>query len=221
MKRFDRIPFLLCGIALLLAAFPVFAQEKETFTIDRKPLEDFVATVRQKIEKKETNFDAPFEVEFESALTDDGKFDAKKSKFTRTEGDAQMVELAKTAIQALGDSGFFYNLKSSIEIEKNFSFSLKQDDDSFSSVLKWELATKEKAEMRATSLRTMLNMFLALDKNAVKKLGDNTRTILNNLTVNNKKKNAIMIFSMPKADFHEMILRLIMNPEEKNKNVQS
>ena len=223
MKRLNLITFLLCGIALMLAAFPVFAQKKDDAAreteINRKPLQDFAEMVRQRIEQKEVDFDKPFLVEAEIVLTEEGKFDAKKSKFTKSEGDPKMADIAKSAIQAIGESGFFGNLKSQ-GLDK-ISFSLQQDDSSFSSIIKSELQTVEKAKTTASALNTVLAMVSMVDKQGIKKLDDASRVLVNNSKVSAQEKSVIINFSMPKADFHEMILREIMKSAEKNKNVQS
>jgi hypothetical protein len=222
MKRFNRINFLLCGIALLLAAFPVFAQKDEAareVEINRKPLDDFARIIRQKIEKKETDFDKPFLVEIEGSITEDGKFDAKKSKFTRSEGDREMVEIGKMAIEAIGDSGFFIYLKNQ-GIDK-ISFSIQQDEGNFSSVIKLELQTVEKAKTTASALNLVFMALQMADNNGTRKLDENSKVLINNSKVSTQEKSAIINFSMPKLEFHEMLMRQIMKSTEKNKNVQS
>ncbi len=223
MKRFNRITFLLCGIALMLAAFPVFAQKDNgaarEIEINRKPLRDLGDLIRQKVEQKEIDFDKPFLVELEGVITAEGKLDAKKSKFTRSEGDRQMADIAKSAIQAIGDAGFLGYLKNQ-GIDK-VSILMQQDDSNYSSVIKLELQTVEKAKTTASTLNMMFLVLQMADKNGTRKLDENSKLLINNLKVGTQEKNVIINFSMPKLEFHEVILREIMKSAEKNKNVQS
>lgn len=222
MNRFNRINFLLCGIALMLAAFPVFAQKDDkaqAIEINKKPLQDFAAMVGQKIRQKEVDFDKPFLVEAEIVLTKEGRFDTKNSKFTRTEGDTEMVEIGKNAIEAIGDSGFFVFLKN-FRMDK-ISFSMQQDSGTFSSVIKSELPTVEKAKTTATGFNLMLSMVKMGDEKGYRKLDETEKALIKNSNITTQEKSVIINFSMPKVDFHEMILREIMKSEEKNKNVQS
>ncbi|MGC2238353.1 MAG: hypothetical protein WA584_19520 [Pyrinomonadaceae bacterium] len=223
MKRFTRTNFLLCGIALMLAAFPVFAQKNDDaaqkIEINRQPLKDFARVIQDKIEKKETDFDKPFLVEMEGTITADGRFDTKTSKFTRTEGDAQMVELGKMAIQAIGEAGFFGYLKN-FGIDKVL-FSMQQDDGNFLAVIKSELKTPERAKTTASGLNTMLSVIKVADREGIKKIDEASKALINNLKVSTQEKSVIIDFSMPKADFHELLMREIMKSKDKNKNVQS
>jgi len=222
MKRFNRITFILCGIALMLAAFPVFAQKDDKaqrVEINKKPLQDFARIVELKIRQKEMDFDKPFLVEAECVLTEEGRFDTKKSKITRTEGDAEMVEIGKEAILAIGDSGFFHNLKS--QGMDKILFSMQQDNSNFSSVIKSELQSLEKAKTMASGLNAMFAAIKMADNGGIVKLDEASKTLVNNSKIATQEKSVIINFSMPKLDFHEMILREIMKSADKNKNVQS
>lgn len=223
MKRLNRINFLLCGVALMLVAFPVFAQEdngaSREVQINKKPLQDFGDLIKRKIEQKDTDIDKPFLVEMEGEITADGRFDRKKSKFTGTEGDAQMVELGKTAIQAIGDVGFFVYLKN-YGID-NVLFSMQQDGGNFSSVIKSEQQSVENAKTTASALNTMLSLIKVADKQGSVKSDDAGRALVNNLKISTQEKSVIINFSMPKLEFHELLMREVMKSAEKNKNVQS
>ena len=113
MKKSKSIILLLCGIVFATAAFPVFAQKEETkeIVINRKPLQDFGDILRNKLEKGDVDLDKPFKVVLEGVLKEDGKLDLRKSKFTLTEGDEQIVNVAKQGIEAINDSGLFAYLR--------------------------------------------------------------------------------------------------------------
>src|SRR5687768_8765744 len=109
MRKFLKQISFICGLLLLLAAFPVFAQEKHSdeIVVNKKPLQDWASFLFDKIEKNEVDLTQSFLVELDGELTKEGKLDKQKSKFIRTEGDVQMVEIAKRAIEAFHDSGMF------------------------------------------------------------------------------------------------------------------
>ena len=202
-------------LGLVLTAFPVYAQEKSTkeTEINRKPLEDFAEMLRKEIVRGETDFDKPFLVEAELNLTNDGKIDTSKFKFVRIEGDAKMAEIAKTAIAAIGDSGFFAYLQHQ-GIDK-FTFSMQQTDQTFSSIIKSEQQTTARANSLASGLNTILKAVSLIDNQGIKKLDDNSRVLVSNTRITSEEKNVILNFSMPKAEFHQLILRSVKKPKEK------
>ena len=110
MKKIVQIVFLACGLLLTVAAFPVFAQE-EKVEINKMLFNNFVQIIKQKVDAGKIDLTESFSIELEGVLNKDGKLDAKKSKFTRSEGDAAMIEIGKSFIEAVGDSGFFRHLK--------------------------------------------------------------------------------------------------------------
>ena len=131
MRKFLKQISFLCGLLLTLAAFPVFAQNQPV-ELNKKPLRDFGENVSSKIKKKEIDLTKPFLIEMRGTLNQEGKFDKQKTSFVRAEGDQQMLELVKNAIEATNDSGFFAYLRQ-LDVE-DIILNLSQDDKQFNAI---------------------------------------------------------------------------------------
>ena len=131
MIAFSRISLFFGGLLILLAAFPVVAQEPDLnkIVINRRPLLDLHYEVLNKVERKEVDLAAVFSVQASGVLNAEGKLEESKFKFTG-EGDPGMVELTRTAFGRVSDSGFMQYFASLGA--KELRFSLSQDgQDSF------------------------------------------------------------------------------------------
>ena len=223
MINFAKKLFVLCGILLGLAAFPVLAQKTEPLNevlINKRPLKDFAEIAKQKILSDEVDLDKEFSVSLVGVITKDGKFDLSrdektkqpKTRITKTEGDAQMIELTKQAIEAVGDSGWFGYLRSQ-GIEK-FNLTVSQDTENFSVVILNQQPTPEKARTYVSALNSLVNAVVLMDKNGTRKLGDNERKLLNGTKATAREKNVSIIISLPKAEFQEMIRQEINRSEQ-------
>jgi hypothetical protein len=211
MKRFVYSILLLCGVSLTLAAFPVFGQEKSNDNeINKKPLQDFAASLKG----KEIDWTKTFAIEVEGFLMKNGRLDAKKTKVVRTEGDAQSVEIAKRYLEALGDSGWFRYL-SNQGIEK-VRFSAAQTSETFSVSIISEYPTPQRANSVSSGLGMLVSAALLMEKNGVKKLGDDERKILNGTKVSVNEKNVSINTLLPASDFQEMVKRSLGESKESN-----
>jgi len=212
-KLFNSI-LLLCGLILGLAALPVFGQEKSgEIEINRQPLRDFSKIVKEKLDRKEVDLTKSFLVQFDGTLTKDGKFDATKSKFVRTEGDAQTVQITKQAIEAVSDSGWFMYLR--IQGIEKINLTVAQDDSQFSVNVISELPTPERAKTISAGLAGTIQAVLLLDKNGSRKLGEDEKLLLSNTKISNENKNFAMNIAIPKPTFHEMIQRKLQETVKK------
>ncbi|CAN5389322.1 hypothetical protein BH10ACI1_BH10ACI1_00060 [soil metagenome] len=217
MKNSKPFIFLLCGIVFGLAAFPVFAQkvEPKDIVINKRPLQDFSELLKEKIEKGEVDLDKSFKVVLEGVLTEDGKFDLQKSKFTLSEGDEQMVNVAKSGIQAIGDSGYFGYLRK-LGAEK-VKLTVAQDGETFSARIETEQNDENKAKTMASGLNTLLSGIKLISKQENNKISDDEMTIINGFQVPmTDGKNVILNFALPVKTFHEILLRNL-NKSENNK----
>ncbi len=208
MTKFVKSFFILCGIVSALAAVPVIAQENSGgITINKRPFKDFGEFVRQKIDNKEVDLDKPFLVELEGILTKDGRFDTKKTKFIRSEGDAEMIKVAKQAISAISDSGWFaYLQKSGVE---KINLILAQDDTTVSSIIKSEMTDENKAKTIASGLNAIIQMSRMQVKDEDEKL------LLNNTSVVSRGKQFIINLALPKSAAQEMIRHKLKENENK------
>ena len=207
MKKFDKIIFLACGLLLTLAAFPVFAQKNTE--LNKKPLLDFADLLNQKIADKKVDLTKPFSVEVKGVLTKEGKLDSKTAKFTKSEGDAEMIEVGKGFIEAINDSGFFIYL--SHLLVDNINFAISQDENRFTGIIKSEVATAQRANTTASGLKMLFQIVQTQTKN------EDDRLLLSYFNVTANDKNLVINFVAPR----EEIQRLLEKNLEKTKTKAS
>lgn len=197
MKRLKQI-FLLCGIVLTFAAFPVFAQENRSPEINKEPLQDFGAKVLSQVQNKEVDLSQNFLVEVSAELTKEGKFDLQKTKYIRSEGDEKMIAVAKEAIEAINDNGIFIYL-SRLEFSK-INLILEQNDNEILAVIKGDVVSEQKARMTASAL----NALISLGKSQIKE-DDDSKIILGGMKVSANDKSVTIKNAVPKSVGQEMI----------------
>jgi hypothetical protein len=211
MKRVYSLSFLLCGILLTFAAFPVFAQNDavEEVKINRQPLQDLGAFVKEKIDKGEIDLTQPFKVVVEGVVTKEGRLDTSfdketkkpKSNFVLTEGDEQMVSVAKTAIEAVGNSGWLGYLRMMGAEKVKLTFA--QDKENVIAIIESE----QKSPERASTMASGINLLLSSAKQFAK-LGEDEKIILNGLqSPNTKGKTVIINFAIPAKTAQDMLQR--------------
>lgn len=180
--------------------------------INKKPLQDFGDGVLEKVSKKEVDLTKAFSVVMVGAITKDGKFDRKKSAFLKTGGDQAMIDVAKLAIEAIGDSGILTYLKT-LNVD-NIQFELVQDENQIYAVITSTQPTPQRAE----SVSSGLNTAISIGKMTVKE--EDTLALLNAAKVESKDKNFVLNFKIDKPLAHEMIKRQLLKAEEKRKQPQ-
>jgi hypothetical protein len=191
--------FFACGLLLTLAAFPVFAQETTPSkdVINKKPIQDFADFVSEKIVKNEVDLNAPFSIELEGFLNKDGKLDVNKSKFVKSEGDAQIIEVVKAGISAVSDSNLLAYLEN-LGVE-NVNLVVSQDANNFSAVIKSEV----KSDARAKTLSSGFNTLLHIAKTDRKHQKE--EVLLKAMRTSAQGKFFVLDFAMPKATLQELI----------------
>jgi hypothetical protein len=207
MKKVKQTIFLVCGLLLTLAAVPVFAQENDRIQLNKRPLQDLADLVSEKIAQGKFDLTKPFSIQLEGVLNKDGKLDPKKSKFNKGEGDAAMIEIGKSFIQSINDSGFFYYLKQ-LGIEK-VNLTLSQDETTVKGIIKSELPTQEKAKTIASGLNGLFVMAKTLNK------GDDVKILLENWHTEADAKNLSISFAAPRGEIHEFVVRELRKIKEK------
>ena len=192
------------------------------FKPNKKPLEDFVDEILEKRadkQSKQSNLDLTksFKVKGLGVLTEDGKLDPKKSGFLKLkdeeEGDKEMVDIAKSAIEAIGASGLFYYLKS-LGVDK-VDFTLIQDDKQIYAVI----SSFQKDEIRAKTISSGFNNLLSIAKLTVKE--DELKTLLNSVKVEPQGKNFVLNFNIDKPTAQKMIEKKLQEIEAKKKEAQA
>ena len=182
-----------------LSCLSVFGQKSEVLELNKRPLIDFAQVLNENLQEKEVNLKAPFSVTLEGELDENCRFDVKKSKFIKSEGDAKMVEVVKNAMQAVNDSGvfgYFQNLKSN-----KLSWTLAQDETQLVSIMQSAQADENKAKTFASSYKLLISTAKLLHKDKDEEI------LLNYLTVTSQGNNVIFNMTMPKDEAQEMLQR--------------
>jgi hypothetical protein len=215
MNGFAASIFLLGGLILTLAAFPVCGQEnRDGIEINKQPLKDFAESAGQ----KDIDWTKSFLVEAETVLTKTGRFDKQKSKFTKSEGDAGMVGIVKQAFEAVGESGWFGYLTD--QGVQSVKISAAQNSETFSISVSSALPTVERANTIASAVNHLVGTVLLMDKNDFKKLGEDEKKILSATKVTAGGKIVIINVSLPATDFQEMVKRRPSEPKEKKETAK-
>ena len=171
--------------------------------INRKPLDDFADEVLVKWQEKKVDLSSKFKIEMVGRLTKNGKLDQKRSRFVEASGDPAMVEVAKRAIESVGDSGWLTYL-SDYDV-KLVNFVFEQTDNKLYAIVDASLPTVEKANTVATGLRGLMQATLLLEKNGVSKLGSDEKILLKAAKVRSDGKVLKINFELPKEIAQKMI----------------
>jgi len=177
-----------------------------SFKPNQQPLDDFREAVKKTIVKDKVDLKAPFSITIDGVLTPEGKLDSdpKKTHYINPQGDQKMVDMAKSAIEAVNASGLFSYLNKLGG--KRVIITLQQDQDNFTALLKSKIETEEKAKTLASGFRFLLT--------AGKKLreGKDEAVLLNSATVSNDGSNFIINFAVPQQTAQELIQKQLTAP---------
>jgi hypothetical protein len=180
------------------------------FQPNKKPLEDLRDDVKEKVAKKEVDLKAPFSITVDGVLTKDGKLDTdpKKTRYINPQGDPKMLDLAKSAIEAVNASGMFTYLDKLGG--KHIIITLQQDKDNFSALLQSRIDTEEQAKTLASGFKLLLSTGKMLRK------GKDEEVLLNSATVTNQGKNFIINFAVPQQTAQDLIQKQLTAPPAEN-----
>jgi hypothetical protein len=147
---------------------PLNSEAVTEFKPNKKPLEDFADGILAKRADANSKLDLTksFTVRMTGELDKDGKLDPKKSRYVKLkdeeQGDAEMVNVAKSAIEAVNNSGLFYYLKQ-VGVDK-VDFTLVQNDKQIYAIIK----SAQPDENKAKTVSSGFNTILGIAKLAVK-----------------------------------------------------
>ena len=193
---------------------PIIGSEAvKDFKPNKQPFEKLGDSVNASLAKKEVDLNKPFLVVMEGVITDDGKLDSTKSKFIKTEGDKKMSEVARQAIEAVGDSGFLFFLKESGVDKVNFT--LVQDDKQMNVIIVSEQRDLNKARTTASTLNALLSGLKIADANGFKKLDENSKVLIENSKITSDGKNFVLNFALPKQTAQDIITKTLKDRAEK------
>lgn len=183
--------------------------------INKKPLQDFADDIVARWSKKEIDLTKPFTVQMIATLTKDGKLDRKKSRFIGQQGDEDIVNVAKSAIEAVGDSGFLAHLRN-LDVQQ-IEITLIQDGEKLYAKIVSDQKTPEKAKTTASGLRGAIS----IGKLTIS--GEDEKVLLDSAKVTSEGNKFIMLVNIPKPVANEMMNRklqeaLIKKSKEQQEN---
>jgi hypothetical protein len=196
------------------------ATAKDEFNqkFNKKPLQDFADGVLARLDspKPEDKVDLKqsFTVILDGTLTTNGTFDAEKTRFVKGEGNEQMVNLAKDAIEAMGDSTIFSYLMT-LGVDK-VNITLVQDDKQISAIIRSNQPTPE----RAKTISSGFNGLIAV-ANMNTKDDKDVQALLKATKFTAEGKSFVINFTMPKEDAHKMIDQKLQEARQKKSQPNS
>lgn len=167
--------------------------------INKKALKDFAIYANDLKNRGQLDLNKPFEIVIEAELDGNGKL--KDPKFTKKEGDPNLVDLFGRMIGALNDSGFLVYLK---PIDKDnpgskVVFTIKQGESEV-------LATVESEASSVDSARVLAKGFnAALSIGAESRAGKDEEVLLRNTSAAPLGKKLIFNFTMPRQALVDLI----------------
>ncbi|MEP7214331.1 MAG: hypothetical protein ABI791_14730 [Acidobacteriota bacterium] len=189
---------------------PLSSEAVTTLEVNKKPLTDFADMVATQWSAKQIDLNQPFTVSLDGVLTNEGKLDPKKSKFdtTKEKGDPKMINVAKEALEAIGQSGFLTYLRS-LGVDK-VNIYIVQDENQISAVI----TSSQKTPERARTISSGLNNYISFGKAAANDPSDEL-TLLNGASVTADGSNFVLNFAVPKPIAQEMIDRKLKEAQAK------
>lgn len=194
------------------------------FRPNKVPFKDLAKEVLelQKNQNNAVDLSKNFFIEMSAVLTDEGKFEKEKTKYNpkATKGDEQMVNLAKNAMEKIGDSQVFYYLKQ-LGVDK-INFVLEQNDKEIRAVIKANLPNKD----RAKTISSGFNGLMLLADTNVKEDDAELRTLLKAVKFRPENNDFVIDFNLDKNMAQTMIKEQLVKAEkaaeeEKNKKPNS
>ncbi len=179
--------------------------------INRQPFDDFGIGINEKRDKEKLDLTKPFELVMAGQINKDGTIDTApdKSRFIRQRGDEKLIEVAKEAIEAIGESGILRYL-SNLDVEQ-LNLQLVQTDNEIKVIIISDQKTASQAKTKASAL----NVFLIGAKAFAKT--DDEKLMLEGAKVTNDGKNFVINFNLTKEIAHPMINRALEKVEAKRK----
>ena len=169
--------------------------------INKKALKDFAAYANDLKNQGKLDLDKPFEIVIEAELDGNGKL--KDPKFTKKEGDPNLVDLFGRMVAALNDSGFLIYLK---PIDKDnpgtkVIFTIKQGETEVLASVESEVSSDSSARLLAKGFNA------ALVIGAESRAGKDEEVLLRNTSAEPNGKKITFNFTMPRQAVVELIKR--------------
>lgn len=189
---------------------PLSSEAVTAVQVNKKPLTDFADVVAEQWAKNQIDLNQQFTVSLDGVLTNDGKLDPKRSKFdpTKEKGDQKMINVAKEALEAVGQSGFLTYLRT-LGVDK-VNIYIIQDENQVSAVI----TSSQKTPERAKTISSGLNNYISIGKMAAKDPSDEL-TLLRGASATQDGSNFVLNFAVPKPIAQEMINRKLKEAQAK------
>ena len=167
--------------------------------INKKVLKDFAAYANDLKNQGKLNLDKPFEIVIEAELDEQGKL--KDPRFTKKEGDENLVEVFGRMIAALNDSGFLTYLQpiSRDNPGSIVKITVKQGEQEVLASVESEASSPQRAESLARALNNLL--FFGAGSRA----GKDEEVLMKNTNATPDGKKVVVNFSMPRQSVVDMI----------------
>ena len=167
--------------------------------INKKVLKDFAAYANDLKNQGKLDLNKPFEVIIEAELDENGKL--KNPRFTKKEGDANLVDVFGRMVAALNDSGFLTYLQPISKDNPNATvkITVKQGEQEVLASVESEASSPERAQSLAKALNTLLVL------GAGSRAGKDEEVIMRNTNAAPDGKKVVVNFSMQRQSLVDMI----------------
>jgi hypothetical protein len=167
--------------------------------INKKALKDFAAYANDLKNQGKLDLNQPFEIVIEAELDGNGKL--KDPKFTKKEGDANLIDLFGRMVAALNDSGFLVYLKP-IDNDNpgtKVVFTIKQGATEVLASVESEVSSDNSARLLAKGFNAALTI------GAESRAGKEEEVLLRNTSAEPNGKKIIFNFTMPRQAMVDFI----------------
>jgi hypothetical protein len=167
--------------------------------INKKALKDFAAYANDLRTQGKLDLDKAFEIVIEAELDDKGKL--QNPRFTKKEGDENLVDLFGKMIAALNDSGFLVYLQpiSKDNPGATVKITVKQGESEVLASVESEASSVDRARNVAKVLNTLLVF------GAGSRAGKDEEVLMKNTNATPDGKKVVVNFSMPRQTVVEML----------------
>src|SRR5215213_5765147 len=167
--------------------------------INKKVLKDFAAYANELKNQGKLNLDEPSEIVIEAELDEQGRL--KNPRFTKKEGDENLIDVFGRMIAALNDSGFLTYLQpiSKDNPGATVKITVKQGEQEVLASVESEASSPQRAESLAKALNTLLRW------GAGSRAGKDEEVLMKNTNATPEGKKVVVNFSMPRQSVVDMI----------------
>lgn len=167
--------------------------------INKKVLKDFAAYASDLKNQGKLDLNKPFEIIIEAELDEQGKL--KNARFTKKDGDENLVELFGRMVAALNDSGFLTYLQpiSKDNPDSTIKITVKQGEKDVLASVESEASSPQRAESLASALNNLLYF------GAGSRAGKDEEVLMKNTNARPDGKKVVVKFSMARQSVVDMI----------------